>query len=49
MGIKPGDYEITVAESVLGRLGVTAEPVAFTMVAGRDGASVEGLNVMLRQ
>jgi hypothetical protein len=48
MGIKPGDYEITVAESVLNRLQASADPVGFTMVSSRDGASVEGLKLVLR-
>ena len=49
MGIKPGEYEITVSEAVLARLGVTAVPVSFTMESSRDGATVEGLEVVLRQ
>jgi hypothetical protein len=48
MGVKPGEYEITVSESVLSRLGVTATPLSFTMVSSREGASVEGLNLVLR-
>jgi hypothetical protein len=48
MGVKPGEYEITVSESVLSRLGVTATPLNFTMVSSREGASVEGLNLVLR-
>ena len=49
MGIKPGEYEIAVSEAVLGRLGVKAAPLTFTMVSSRDGASVEDLNLVLRQ
>jgi hypothetical protein len=48
MGIKPGEYDITVPESVLARLGVTVAPLIFTMQSSRDGASVEGLSLVLR-
>ncbi|MEO8294024.1 MAG: carboxypeptidase-like regulatory domain-containing protein [Gemmatimonadota bacterium] len=48
MGIKPGDYEITVAESVTSRLMMSADAVRFTMKASRDGESLEGLEVILR-
>ena len=48
MGIKPGDYDITVAESVLGRLGMRAESVSFTMKASRDGESLSGLEIVLK-
>jgi hypothetical protein len=48
MGIKPGEYEITVAESVTSRLRLTAEPVRFTMKASREGESLEGIEVELK-
>jgi hypothetical protein len=47
MGIKPGDYEITVAEVVARRLQVTAAPVRFTMGSSRDGESVDNLDLVL--
>lgn len=49
MGVKPGDYEITVAEVVLTRLGVTAAPARFTMKASREGETVSGLEINLHQ
>jgi hypothetical protein len=49
MGVKPGEYEITVAESVLNRLGVTATPARFTMQASREGETVSGLEINLRR
>jgi len=48
MGIKPGDYEIAVSETVLARLGMTAPPLSFTMTSSREGASIEGLDIVLR-
>lgn len=48
MGIKPGEYEITVAEAVAQRLRITADPVGFTMGSSRDGESVSDLAIVLR-
>ncbi|MEO8201282.1 MAG: hypothetical protein ABI679_12220 [Gemmatimonadota bacterium] len=48
MGIKPGDYDITVTESASSRLRMTAEPVHFTLKSTRDGESVSGLEVVLK-
>ncbi|HEV8122770.1 MAG TPA: hypothetical protein VGP80_00865 [Gemmatimonadales bacterium] len=47
MGVKPGEYDITVAESVLTRLGVNAAPVRFTMRTSREGENVSGLEIRL--
>lgn len=49
MGVKPGEYDITVAESVLNRLGVKATPVRFTMRTSREGEDVSGLDIQLHQ
>jgi hypothetical protein len=48
MGIKPGEYEMTVSEPVLNRLGMTTEALRFTMLSSREGASVSDLNLVLR-
>lgn len=47
MGVKPGEYDITVAESVINRLGVKATPLRFTMRSSRDGDTVSGLEITL--
>lgn len=48
MGVKPGQYEITVADAVAQRLRITAETVRFIMGPGRDGETVSGLEVILK-
>jgi hypothetical protein len=48
MGIKPGDYDLSVAESVTGRLKMSADPVHFILNASRDGETVQGLEVVLK-
>ena len=48
LGIKPGSYEITVADAVAQRLRITAESVYFTMGAGRDGETVSELEIILK-
>jgi len=48
MGVKPGDYELAVDPGDLQRLGLTAEPLTFSLAAEADGASVEGLELRLR-
>jgi hypothetical protein len=48
MGIKPGKYEITVAEAATNRLKVSAEAIRFTMGSSRDGESISGLEMTLR-
>jgi hypothetical protein len=47
MGVKPGEYDITVPESVTTRLGVKATPLRFTMRASREGETVSGLEITL--
>ena len=47
MGIKPGEYELTVDPKLAGRRGIASEPVRTTVAAEVDGASVSGLVVRL--
>src|SRR2546428_774458 len=48
MGVKPGDYELTVAEQVLDALAVDAEPVRFSLAPTPNGIGREGLEVRLK-
>lgn len=48
IGVKPGDYELSVDAEALNRLGLTGEPISFTMPASADGASVDGLELRLQ-
>jgi hypothetical protein len=48
IGVKPGEYELSAAQSTLDRLGLTGEPLTFTMPASADGATVDGLELRLR-
>jgi hypothetical protein len=48
MGVKPGDYILSAEGETLSRLGLQGEPLAFTMPASRDGATVDGLALELR-
>ena len=47
MGIRPGDYELTLDPRVAERRGIVSEPVRATVAAEVDGASVSGLIVRL--
>jgi len=47
IGIKPGDYELTVSPQVLTRLSMAAQPIRLNMPAVTDGASVTGLDIQL--
>ena len=47
IGVKPGDYELRMDPGVLTRLGLSAWPVAFTVPASADGATVDGLELRL--
>jgi hypothetical protein len=47
LGVKPGEYELSVEPSVLSRLGLSAWPIAFTVPSDPDGATVEGLELRL--
>jgi hypothetical protein len=47
IGVKPGEYEMSVDPSVLARLGLSAWPIAFTVPSSADGATVDGLELRL--
>jgi hypothetical protein len=47
IGVKPGEYELSVEPAVLGRLGLSAGPITFTMPASAEGATVDGLELRL--
>jgi len=47
IGVKPGEYEMSVEPAVLGRLGLSAWPIAFTVPSDPDGATVDGLELRL--
>ncbi len=47
LGVKPGEYELSVEPSVLSRLGLSAWPIAFTVPSDPDGATVDGLELRL--
>jgi hypothetical protein len=48
MGVKPGEYELSVDRDVLMRLGLTGDPLSFTMPASAEGATVDGLELRLK-
>jgi hypothetical protein len=45
IGVKPGDYELSVDGAALDRLGLSGQPISFTMPASAEGASVDGLEL----
>lgn len=47
IGVKPGEYELSVDPLLLERLGLSAWPVAFSVPASPDGATVDGLELRL--
>jgi hypothetical protein len=47
IGVKPGQYELSVEPRVLERLGLTAWPLGFTVPSAPDGATVDGLELRL--
>jgi len=47
LGVKPGDYDLTVEERVLEGLGMTAAPLRLTLTAGVAGVGASGLEVVL--
>jgi hypothetical protein len=47
IGVKPGDYELSVDAAVLTRLGLSARPIAFTVPSSAEGATVDGLELRL--
>jgi hypothetical protein len=48
IGVKPGDYELSVDQNSLSRLGLSGEPLSFTMPASAEGATVDNLELHLR-
>jgi hypothetical protein len=48
IGMRPGEWDVTIDARCLERLGMSATPVTFTMKADVDGAVVEGLDIRLR-
>jgi hypothetical protein len=48
LGVKPGDYELTVDARVLDALGADAEPLAFTLAPTPEGVGRSDLEVRLR-
>ena len=48
MGVKPGDYELTVEEQVLDALAVDAEPVRFSLTPTANGIGRSDLEVRLK-
>ena len=48
MGVKPGDYELTVEEQVLDALAVDAEPVRFSLTPTANGICRSDLEVRLK-
>lgn len=47
MGIKPGEYELSLESATATRLAITAAPIRFEMPAKADGASISGLILRL--
>ncbi len=47
IGIRPGDWELTVDPKCLEVLKAAAEPLKFTMLPNEEGSAVEGLEVQL--
>ena len=47
MGIKPGEYQLTVDPGSATRLGVAAAPIRIVVEADPDGATVGGVVVSL--
>ncbi|OLC86072.1 MAG: hypothetical protein AUI86_10420 [Gemmatimonadetes bacterium 13_1_40CM_3_66_12] len=48
MGVKPGDYELSVDERVLDALAVDAEPLRFTLAPTANGIGRDGLELRLK-
>ena len=47
IGVRPGEYELSVDGDLLSRLGLEGKPLTFTMPASTDGATVDGLELRL--
>jgi hypothetical protein len=48
LGVKPGDYELTVDERVLDALGADAAPLSFQLVPTPDGVGRSDLELRLK-
>ena len=48
LGVKPGDYDLTVDQRVLDALGLTADPVRLTLTPGVEGVGQSGIQVVLK-
>ncbi len=48
LGIKPGDYDLSVDDRVLEALSATAPPLRLTLVPTADGVGASGLEILLR-
>ena len=48
MGVKPGDYELSVDERVLDALAVDAEPLRFTLAPTANGIGRDVLELRLK-
>lgn len=48
IGVRPGEWELSVDAKSLEALDATANPLTFTMLAKEEGAAVEGLEVRLQ-
>jgi hypothetical protein len=49
VGVRPGNYEVMVDEQLLAQLEAIGEPTRFGLPASTDGASVTGVDVILRR
>jgi hypothetical protein len=47
IGVKPGEYELSVHAGLLARLGLSAQAIGFTVPSAPDGATVDGLELRL--
>jgi hypothetical protein len=48
IGVKPGEYQLYVDRDALVRLGLTGDPLSFTMPPSAEGPTVDGLELRLR-
>jgi hypothetical protein len=49
IGVRPGRYEVAVEEHLLKQLEATLVPTRFTLEPSADGATVKGIEVVLRR
>jgi len=47
IGVRPGDWELTVDRKCLDVLKASAEPLRFTLAPSVEGTTVSGLEVVL--